>query len=154
MSDSDAPGTDTSNGITLKLKGKSMRIIATIVLSALGVSGVGVAGFRLASEDYVNASVQAESKRHEEATVKQEATDERQDEVLVEHSVQIHQVQTTVDEIQTVQHKQFSRDEAARITEKIQNRRRREQEYDRLVDRNMRRLKRGLSPCSTVDCSE
>jgi len=69
-----------------------------------------------------------------------------------ENSEAIQGVKKTVGEIQSVQHKAFARDEAKRVTSSIRDRRKREKLYDWLVDRNLRRLKRGKDPCANADC--
>jgi len=71
---------------------------------------------------------------------------------VAQNSKAIQGVKKTVGEIQSVQHKTFARDEAKRLTADIRERRRREKTYDWLVDRNLRRLRAGKDPCSTVNC--
>ena len=72
--------------------------------------------------------------------------------VLDEQGKVIGEVKYKIDEVQTVQHKQFARDEARRATEGIKDLAARIREYDRLVDINMKRLGRGNDPCSTINC--
>jgi len=69
-----------------------------------------------------------------------------------ENSTEIKGVKVTVGQIQTIQHKTFARDEAKRLTSEIRNSAGRLKKYDWLVDRNMRRLKDGLDPCTTLRC--
>ncbi len=64
----------------------------------------------------------------------------------------IDKVEHTVQRIETVQIKDISRAEARRVTQQIRSRAHREAAYDRLVDRNFKRLKRGADPCSSLAC--
>jgi hypothetical protein len=61
-------------------------------------------------------------------------------------------VQQTVSSIQDVQHRTVARDEARRVTAPVRDRATREAAYDRLLERNLARLRAGRDPCATLDC--
>ena len=146
---STAPSIKIENGaVSLNWK------MVLIVIALLGGGG-SVLGINLLPE---NMRVSTETKA-DELPVEHVKTHSEIDRHLEEHDAALEEqgkviveVKTKVDELQTVQHKQFARDEARRATEGIRNQNQRMEEYDRLVDINMKRLDRGADPCSTVNC--
>ena len=124
---------------------KSLGVLLTLLL---GGGGSWLA-WDVANEDEVDNRIV----KH--ATDERSYEDERyqrHDRIIVNNSKAINGLVDTVGEIQSVQHKQVAREEARRVTSEINDRERRELEYDRLADQNMRRLRAGRDPCSTVTC--
>jgi hypothetical protein len=90
--------------------------------------------------------------QHETKHTVIDSTLEDHEHSLGEQGQVIRNVEDKLDSVLSVQHKQFARQEARRVTESISNPDKRIQEYDRMVDRNMRRLKRGDDPCGSLVC--
>lgn len=66
--------------------------------------------------------------------------------------VRIDGISKIVTSVQTTQQRDVARTEARRLTEKISDRKEREDTYDRLYELNLRRLQRGEDPCRNVGC--
>ena len=124
-----------------------LAIVAGALLLGSGVGGLGISNI-LRSTD-----AKAESK---EPSVKEQfnVRFERLETGQTVNTTKIERLEETTGEIQSVQHKNIARTEARRITDSIPNRKRREKEYDRLVERNLKRIKRGQDPCQDLDCVE
>ena len=140
-----------NGGVTLNWK-----VIGAIAVVLLGGGG-GTVAWRFATEQYVDESIVEQA---QDAEVKQAARDEALDATLEHHEEQldkhgqvIGEVRIDISEIQQVQHQQFARDEARRVTKDIGPRARREEAYDRMVDLNLSRLRNGKPPCTNLDCS-
>jgi hypothetical protein len=64
----------------------------------------------------------------------------------------IETISKAITSVQTTQQRDVARTEARRLSEKISNRKDREDTYDRLLEFNLRRLGRGEDPCANVNC--
>jgi hypothetical protein len=127
---------------------KTVIIVAGVIVTSSG--GLFAWNFGLVSEDRLE--------RRLDDTVNQLRDSEelryRQLKKMIDlHDTSIDQISSRITDIQTVQHKQYARDEARRLTETIKQRRQREATYDRLVELNLRRLASGREPCGNVECS-
>lgn len=121
------------------------RRLAIAILMVLGVP-TGYAGFQFVTQ----ADLQASEARQNGKV--QEVKAEVKKDIAGIH-VKIGQLDEKVDGVQDFQVKQDARQEARRITERIQNRTTREREYDRLRELNQKRIKDGKDPCTTLTCS-
>lgn len=124
-----------------------------LIIAVLGGGG-GIAGINFLPKD-MKVTEDEPSKlppEHVEKHNQIDSTLSEHSETLVEQGKVIGEVKEKIDEVQSVQHKQFARDEARRATEDIRDPAKKLREYDRLVDINMKRLGRGADPCSTVNC--
>lgn len=77
---------------------------------------------------------------------------EEQDKHAKSQDSRIEVVSKIITSVQTIQQRDVARTEARRLTEKIGNRKDREDTYDRLYELNLRRLGRGEDPCANVNC--
>jgi len=77
---------------------------------------------------------------------------ETQDKKAAVQDARIEAIGGIVTSVQTTQQRDVARTEARRLTEKISNRKDREDTYDRLYELNLRRLNRGEDPCANVNC--
>ena len=115
-----------------------------LIFSLLAVVGVGGGGsYVFMTGDQVEECVDrkaVEIEKHVEST-------------YVKIDPTFNEVKNTINQVQTVQHAQISRDEARRITAPIDDREIREASYDRLVGMSMRRMKMKKEPCLNIDCS-
>ena len=135
----------TLPGITIKLPWKIILVIASAIL--------GSGGTWWALDFYTRAEVDQRINQSQQVLKEHGHKQAKELEGKVEaNTSQIGTVKKTVDRIETVQVKDISRAEARRVTSTIRSRQARERAYDRLVDRNFKRLKRGADPCSSVDC--
>jgi hypothetical protein len=135
----------------LEISWRTLLMAVAVVLT--GGGAVGALSF--ASESFVEEKVQESA---DEIETKQRARGDRLDVTLDRHEDTtngqvIGEVQLDVNAIQKVQHQQYARDEARRVTAKIGSRSLREETYDRLVDLNLARLKNDKPPCANLDCS-
>lgn len=140
--------TSKSSGVFRLPASFSLKNIIVTALVVLGGGG-GIAGARALGyctaddiKDAVGAVVEKEDKRHEVI-----------DEKFEEQGSQIEKVQEVVDSVQTTQIREIARREARRITVDIRDREKREQVYDRILDKNIRRLEHGDDPCPDIVCS-
>ena len=144
-----APAVKLGNGVTIPWK-----IIIVALLAVLGVGGGTAGGFQIATKDYVDDCDKATN----QAAIDREARLEKQlkgnKKAIKAIEVQGLNLTKTVGEIQETQHGQYARQEARRLTSHIANRARREAAYDRILERNKRRLKSGLEPCANLDCTD
>jgi hypothetical protein len=123
------------------------RNIALLVAVLLG--GGGITYYDFATKADVAVAVSDASK------VTKSYSDEKFEtinQVVTDQETKIDNIENKVDHIQHVQHRQVARQEARRITEKIQDRHERERNYDRLLDINIRRLRENKDPCATLHC--
>ena len=137
----------TNNGITINWK---YLLIAIVVLFGGGGSWIGIS---LATVNQVDEKIELQAE-------KQKSCDKDQDLKIEKNNIEIKEVKKIsgivkikIDAVQEVQQRQIARNESRRLTEKIANRTRREREYDRLYDLNMKRLKKGSDPCASIDCN-
>lgn len=115
--------------------------------------GGGWFGISLATKDQVDDKIKIRA-------VEQGKKDSEQDNKIHKNAEEIHevkeisgQVKFKLNAVQEVQHRQIARDESRRITEKIRSRTRRENEYDRIYNLNIKKLKSGKDPCSDLSCN-
>jgi hypothetical protein len=135
----------TDSFFTIKVPWK---LITAIVAAVLGGGGT-----YWALDFYTRAEVDLKIENSQKALRDHSHKRAQQLESKVEKNThKIDNVEHTVERIQSVQIKDISRAEARRVTAGIRSRQAREQAYDRLVDRNVKRLKKGADPCSTVAC--
>jgi hypothetical protein len=134
----------------------SWRTLLTALVVVLGGGGT-VGGLSLASKCDVDEHVQESA---DEIEAKQKARDDQMDVTLEQHAATIKtngkviaEVKIDVNAIQKIQHQQYARDEARRVTKDIIPRSRREKAYDSMVDLNLTRLDNGKPPCANLDCS-
>lgn len=131
----------------------SWRTVFAMLVALLGGGSGGMAMFEIGNESKVDAKLQeiksVESTRH--STVQIKLDDHAI--ILEDHNKKISKIDQGVEEIQLVQHKSVSREEARRLTVGIKSRETRERNYDRLVDLNLRRLRKGDDPCANIECS-
>ena len=143
------PAIKIGNGVTIPWK-----IVVVALLAVLGVGGGTAGGFQLATKDYVDDCDKATN----QAAVDREARLEKQlkgnKKAIKAIEVQGLNLTRTVGQIQDTQHGQYARQEARRLTAHIANRARREAAYDRILARNMLRLKAGLQPCANLACTD
>ena len=136
----------TAPGIEIKLP---LKIISMIVAALVGGGGTF-----WAIDYYSRAEVDQRIKQSQQTLMDHgHQSSKKLKEKIQKNTEKITNVGSTVARIESVQIKDISRSEARRITEKIKSRQARESAYDRLVDRNYKRLKKGQDPCSTVDCN-
>jgi hypothetical protein len=144
----------------IKVQNGGVEISWRTLLMAVAVvltGGGSVGALSFASENFVEEKVQESA---DEIETKQKARDDQLDVTLDQHADTIKtngkvigEVQLDVNAIQRIQHQQYARDEARRVTAKIGSRSLREETYDRLVDLNLARLKNDKPPCANLDCS-
>lgn len=121
-------------------------IITAIVL--LGGSG-GLAAFDLVGKGDVKECIE------DALTTERMKADLRFgqiDTVIQKQRVELAEINSNVKDIRMMLGRDVARQEARRLTESIKNRRERENAYDRLLDRNLRRLESGKDPCLTIAC--
>jgi len=137
-----------SNGLVV-----SWRTVFAMIVALLGGGSGGFAMVEVATEGKVDEKIQdvieVEKVRH---TGVQLLLDDHA-KILKKHDDKISRIDQGIEQIQQVQHRSVSRDEARRITETIESRVAREREYDRLVDLNLKRLRKGDDPCGNMECS-
>ncbi len=75
-----------------------------------------------------------------------------QQQITTENTTAIKGVTATVEKIESAQTRDIARAEARRLTDDIPNRKVAEREYERLFERNLQRMARGLDPCGTLAC--
>ncbi|NIQ91005.1 MAG: hypothetical protein GWM98_04645 [Nitrospinaceae bacterium] len=135
------------NGVVIHWK-----YLLAVALVVFGGGG-GWIGISLATTDQVQDKIEIQAGKQKGIDDKQNAKIQANEEGIEEVRHISGQVKFKIDAVQEVQHKQIARDEARRATEKIRSRDRREDEYDRLYDLNMKKLKSGADPCSDLACN-
>jgi hypothetical protein len=145
---STAPAIRIEKG-AVSLNWKMIVIVIAVLTGSGSIAGINLLpdGMKINGED--------KGMKHAEHKVKHKEIDTK----LTEHTgtlkaqgEMIGEVKNTLGAVQTVQHKQFARDEAKRATEEISNPEKRMNEYDRLVDINLKRIGRGDDPCGSINC--
>lgn len=134
------------NGISIHWK---YLLIAVVVIFGGGGSWIGIS---LATTSQVEEKIQFQAEKQKACDKDQDQKIELNSKGIEEVRVISGQVKFKLNAVQEVQHRQIARDEARRITGTIVNRRRRETEYDRVYNLNMKRLERGADPCSSLSC--
>ncbi len=122
---------------------------AITVFAVLLFGGGGVAAWDVATKSDVQVSIQQHTLNER---FQADARYGRINTVVERQGRDISKIKTKVDEISTVQRQEIARHEARRLTASIKDRKEREHEYDRLLERNLRRLEAGRDPCSTLVC--
>jgi len=142
----------TENGEGLRINGQlNWRTISLVLVCVLGGGGTGF-GFNLLNGE---ATEQIKEHRTKAAATLKEHKDciDKNSEDIAQNTGDIAEIRPLLKDVQAVQHKQVAREEARRLTSAIQGRAIREREYDRLVERNISRLRKGQDPCANLDCS-
>lgn len=130
---------------SITLKTKTIFIIIACLLGGGGVTGGGLAVFDFSTtEDVKKVTDQMISNENERHKVI--------DQKFSRQSADINGLKDTVTDVRATQIREIARQEARRLTEGIKNRQQREEEYDRLLNRNIKRLEMGRDPCATRDC--
>lgn len=147
--DSVLPGEDSSrhvrvDGTGISMSWKGWKALAGCVLMVLLGSG-GVVGFQfITASDLSKALIDSEQRQDNKLLpVKEEVFHIKE---------RINGIDKKIDDVQSFQYLQDARQEARRITTEIQDRRQREDEYDRIRLLNEKRLKQGKEPCYTLEC--
>ena len=153
MASSNSPS-ETGDKIKISLPSPKLKTIGYLFVLLLSGGGLSFGAVHLATQEYVSGAIEDHSEKTDSKIDDVIEANKAQTVEIWENKDQISKVHVVLGEVQTVQRKQFARDEAARVTEDIRNKDRRMEAYDRLVDRNMWRLKEGLPPCSTVICPD
>ncbi|MCP4674320.1 MAG: hypothetical protein GY854_02140 [Deltaproteobacteria bacterium] len=122
--------------------------IAVLLVMLFG--GGGVAAWDVATKNDVKEAIVEHAVQQR---AESDARYQRIDSVVEQQGSDIGKIKVKVGDIQNVQQRQIARQEARRLTSGIKNRNEREQEYDRLLERNLRRLEAGRDPCSTLVCN-
>ena len=123
-----------------------LAIVAVALLLGSGVGGLGLSNI-------LNGGADAKTESKEPSGTFN-VRFERLETGQAVNTQKIEKLDQQVGQIQTVQHSDIARTEARRLTDQIPNRRRREEAYDRLVELNIRRLKRGQDPCQNLGCGD
>ena len=121
-----------------------LAIVAVALLLGSGVGGLGLSNI-------LNGGADAKTESKEPSGTFN-VRFERLETGQAVNTQKIEKLDEQVGQIQAVQHSDISRTEARRMTEKISDRKKREKEYDRLVERNLKRLKKGQDPCQDLEC--
>lgn len=129
---------------------KTYRIEIIIAAIAVIFGGGSFAGVKLLSTDDIKEEVLESVVPHE---MKQDTKIEENCDKIKKQGIVLNSIIPTVEAIQGIQHKQFSQSEARRLTGGIRNRSKREENYDRLRELNMKRLKKGGDVCLTLECN-
>jgi hypothetical protein len=137
------------NGIKISISPKILAVIALLI-------GGGAGGITLGQLFGIDSSAIIENSKSQAIKSKFDFDSRfvKIDTTLSTHTEQIAEMDTQITEIQEVQHADIARTEARRITELIANREKRESEYDRLVAKNLIRLKEHKEPCGNLECTD
>jgi hypothetical protein len=135
------------NGIKINLSPKVILCIALLVGGGAGGATIG----KLFGVD-TEAITGNTKEQFEKNNLDREEDLLRINTTLDKHTDQITEMDTQITEIQVTQHGDIARREARRVTENIEPRQKREEEYDRMVVKNILRLKEHKEPCGTVAC--
>jgi len=137
------PSDPPKNGAVKIYIPPKVAIIVIVILIGGGAGGLGLSNF------FNGPKIDAASKEPSEVF---NVRFERLETGQAVNTQKIEKLDEQVGQIQEVQHSDIARTEARRVTGKIANRKRREKEYDRLVERNKKRLKKGRDPCQDLEC--
>ena len=136
-----------NDGITINWK---YLLIAVLVVFGGGGSWIGIS---LATVSQVDEKISYQAEKQKSCDKDQNLKIKKNNDEIKEVKKISGIVRIKINAVQEVQQKQIARDESRRLTEKIANRRKREREYDRLYDMNMKRLKNGSDPCTSINCN-
>lgn len=146
---SDAPVELAPGGIKVRIRWKVIAGVIGFLFAGGSLAGVGAmfnVGTSVAGDFDSFKATQASAHTHiDSALVAQDTHAKDQD-------VKIETISKTISSVQTIQQRDVSRTEARRLTEKIGNRKDREDTFVRLYELNLRRLGRGEDPCANVNC--
>lgn len=134
---------------TITLKPKTLLIILGILIGGGGVTGGGLAAFDFTTNDEVKATV---DKKAEQITTFENARHVVIDDTFKKQGKAINELKQGVVGIQDTQIREIARTEARRLTKHIADRITRENHYDRLFLRNIKRLEAGKDPCASLSC--
>jgi hypothetical protein len=122
-------------------------------LAVLGGGGIGSWGLQTFLGTSASASeLQMVSSRNDSEHSEIKGTLVVQQKVTAENTTAIKGVTETVQKIESAQTRDIARAEARRLTDDIPNRKVAEREYERLFERNLQRMARGLDPCGSLAC--
>ncbi|MEN6368598.1 MAG: hypothetical protein ABFD77_02745 [Thermotogota bacterium] len=135
---------------------KGIHIGWKILLTVLGVIAGGGAGsyaMQLLLGGVASSATLDEVSTQNDSDHKEiRGTLAEQQKVTAENTTAIRGVTATVEKIESAQTRDIARAEARRLTDDIPNRKVAEREYERLFERNLQRMARGLDPCGTLAC--
>jgi hypothetical protein len=146
---SDAPVELASDGIKVKVRWKFIISILGLLLGGGGLASIAAifnVGSSVASD--FDAFKSDQSFQH----TKIDTTLKDQDARATAQDGKIEVISKGITSVQTIQQRDVARTEARRLSEKIGNRKDREDTYDRLLELNLRRLARGEDPCANTNC--
>jgi len=135
---------------TITLKPKTLLIVLGLLIGGGGVTGGGLAAFDFTTNDEVKAAV---DKKAEQITSVENARHVVIDDTFKKQGKAIDELKTGVKGIQDTQIREIARTEARRLTKHINDRDTRENQYDRLFLKNIRRLEAGKDPCTSLSCN-
>ena len=148
--------TKDSGKIILKIGEDGIKInwkVLILVITVLFGGGGTYAGVQLVTKDRLDHAIINHDQIIESRNARQDKAIKQNAAAIVDNGKVIGTVRVSIDAIQEVQHKQIAREEARRVTQKINNRQKREEAFDRVYDANMKRLKKGDDPCFNIRCN-
>jgi len=128
------------------------KVLTAFLIVLFGGSGT-YAGIQLVTKENLDKAILSHEQRIEGKNKRQDIMIERNAADIVENGKVIGTIRISLDAIQETQHKSIARGEARRVTQKISNRAKREEAYDRIRDLNMKRLKKGQDPSLNLRCN-
>lgn len=128
---------------TFDLKPKTLLLILTVIL---GGGGGGFAALDFCTESDVKQYITQAKTIEDERHVVIDKKFEKQD-------TNIQKLGKNIQSVQEIQVREIARKEARRVTAALKNRNNRENMYDRLFVRNLKRLKEGKDPCVNLSCN-
>lgn len=121
----------------------------TIVMALFLGGGGSYTGFILLPGDKIKGMIAASA---QEIKASEDKRYKVLDSELAKYAKDLVTLTKIVKGMRRMQQTRWARDEARRITSPIRDRGKREEEYDRLVDLNMRRILHGEDPCQHLSC--
>jgi hypothetical protein len=146
---SDSPIELTSGGVKVRVRWKFIVSVLGLLLGGGGLASIAAifnVGSSVASD--FDAFKSDQSFQHK----KIDTTLEEQDSRAKLQDGRIEVISKAITSVQTTQQRDVARTEARRLSEKISNRKEREDTYDRLYVRNLDRLQAGKDPCANTNC--
>jgi len=146
---SDSPVELAPSGIKIRVRWKVIASIIGFLFCGGSFAGVGAmfnVGTSVADDYTTFKAVQSSAHIHIDTALEEQAKHTK------EQDGRIETISTAITSVQTTQQRDVARTEARRLTEKISNRKDREDAYDRLYVLNIKRLSRGEDPCANVRC--
>lgn len=144
----------TAPAVTLDRKGIQIPwkfiLFGLTVLAGGGIGSWGLQTFLGTSASASELQVVSTKNDAEHSEIK--GTLVVQQQITTENTTAIKGVTATVEKIESAQTRDIARAEARRLTDDIPNRKVAEREYERLFERNLQRMARGLDPCGTLAC--